>query len=358
LRRGIAVPERRNIFWCFFFIRTGCAAFVPLPPWLYVGMNTKTRLDQHLVSLGLAVSRQQAQQLIRAGRVRDPAGTLLDKPGQPVAAGLIPRVELPPRFVSRGGEKLVAALEVFPIVVADRICLDGGISTGGFTDCLLQGGARRVYGIDVGYGQTAWSLRTDARLVLRERTNLRHLQPADLYGPEDPWPDLAVADLSFISLVLVLPALGALLAPGAAEAVLLVKPQFEVGRQRVGKGGVVRDPEAHVDAITAVLTAAEGLGWHGQGVVASPITGPAGNHEYLLWLQRAPFGEAVPRESVPREEVPREAVPGGSAAVDAPGACPEPETQRMHGVSKAGARDRAEGLRRSELEALVRTTLA
>jgi hypothetical protein len=118
-----------------------------------------------------------------------------------------------------------------------------------------------------------------------------------------------------------------------------------------------------VDAITAVLTAAEGLGWHGQGVVASPITGPAGNHEYLLWLQRAPFGEAVPRESVPREEVPgeavpREEVPGGSAAVDAPGACPEPEAQRMHGVSKAGARDRAEGLRRSELEALVRTTLA
>jgi len=135
------------------------------------------------------------------------------------------------------------------------VCLDGGISTGGFTDCLLQRGARRVYGIDVGYGQTAWSLRTDPRVVLRERTNLRHLSPADLYGPDDPWPDLAVADVSFISLTRVLPALKALLQP-RAEAVLLVKPQFEVGRERVGKGGVVRDPGAHVDAITTVAAAA------------------------------------------------------------------------------------------------------
>jgi 23S rRNA (cytidine1920-2'-O)/16S rRNA (cytidine1409-2'-O)-methyltransferase len=136
----------------------------------------------------------------------------------------------------------------------------------------------------VGYGQTAWSLRTDARLVLRERTNLRHLRPDDLYGPDDPWPDLAVADLSFISLGLVLPALGALLTPGRREALLLVKPQFEVGRSRVGKGGVVRDPVAHVDAIEGVIRAGAALGWQGLGLVASPITGPAGNHEYLLWL--------------------------------------------------------------------------
>ena len=147
--------------------------------------------------------------------------------------------------------------------------------------------------MDVGYGQTAWSLRTDPRLVLRERTNLRHLSPDDLYGPEDPWPDLAVADLSFISLGLVLPALGALLAPGPREALLLVKPQFEVGRSRVGKGGVVRDPAAHLDAIEGVIRSGAALGWQALGLVASPITGPAGNHEYLLWLGSGRGAEGV-----------------------------------------------------------------
>ena len=246
-------------------------------------MARKQRLDLVLVERGLAASRQQAQQLIRAGRVRS-SDQVLDKPGHDIAPDLPLEVEQPPRFVSRGGEKLVAALEALPIRVAGRVCLDGGISTGGFSDCLFQHGASRIYGIDVGYGQTAWSLRTDARLVLRERTNLRHLRADDLYGPEDPWPDLAVADLSFISLGLVLPALGALLAPGRREALLLVKPQFEVGRSRVGKGGVVRDPVAHVDAIEGVIRAGAALGWQGLGLVASPITGPAGNHEYLLWL--------------------------------------------------------------------------
>ena len=182
-----------------------------------------------------------------------------------------------------------------PIQVAGRVCLDGGISTGGFTDCLLQHGAARVYGIDVGYGQTAWSLRTDDRVVLRERTNLRHLTPEELYGEGDPRPDLAVADVSFISLTRVLPALRALLGE-EAEAVLLVKPQFEVGRERVGKGGVVRDPAAHVQAITSVMAAAQALDWHPAGLLASPLTGPAGNHEYLLWLVRperlAAAGEA------------------------------------------------------------------
>ncbi len=260
-------------------------------------MARRQRLDLELVARGLAVSRQQAQQLIRSGRVRS-GDRVLDKPGVDVAAELELQVEQPPRFVSRGGEKLVAALEQLPIQVAGRVCLDGGISTGGFTDCLLQHGASRVYGIDVGYGQTAWSLRTDPRVVLRERTNLRHLSPDDLYGPEDPWPDLAVADVSFISLTRVLPALGALLRPAIAaldgpepagsgvEALLLVKPQFEVGRARVGKGGVVRDPAAHVDAIETVLAAALSQGWQAAGLVASPLTGPAGNHEYLLWLRR------------------------------------------------------------------------
>ena len=246
-------------------------------------MARKQRLDLVLVERGLAASRQQAQQLIRAGRVRS-SGQVLDKPGHDIAADLSLEVEQPPRFVSRGGEKLVAALDALPIRVEGRVCLDGGISTGGFSDCLLQRGASRVYGIDVGYGQTAWSLRIDPRRVLRERTNLRHLTPDDLYGPEDPWPDLAVADLSFISLGLVLPALGALLAPGRREALLLVKPQFEVGRSRVGKGGVVRDPAAHVDAIEGVIRSGTALGWQALGLVASPITGPAGNHEYLLWL--------------------------------------------------------------------------
>lgn len=252
-------------------------------------MAPRQRLDLRLVELGLVTSRQQAQQLIRAGRVRL-GDQILDKPGMAIDLGVLPAVSLPPRFVSRGGEKLAAALEKLPIVVAGRCCLDAGISTGGFSDCLLQHGASRIYGVDVGYGQTAWSLRTDPRVRLRERTNLRHLQPSDLYGPEDPWPSLAVADLSFIGLALVLPALQGLLAGGSqAEAILLVKPQFEVGRERVGKGGVVRDPLAHESAIAGVVVAAGGLAWGPRGLVGSPITGAAGNHEYLLWLGPEPW---------------------------------------------------------------------
>lgn len=253
-------------------------------------MARKQRLDLVLVERGLASSRQQAQQLIRAGRVRS-GDRVLDKPGLDVLPGLDLQVQQPPRYVSRGGEKLEAALDAFPIAIAGRVCLDGGISTGGFTDCLLQRGAARVYGVDVGYGQTAWSLRSDGRVTLRERTNLRHLTAAELYGPNDPVADLAVADVSFISLVLVLPALLALLKAPQARAeldlVVLVKPQFEVGKARVGKGGVVRDPAAHCDAIAGVVAAAQALGLRAAGLVASPITGPAGNHEYLLWLQAA-----------------------------------------------------------------------
>ena len=249
-------------------------------------MARKQRLDLELVARGLAASRQQAQQLIRAGRVRQ-GDRVLDKPGTEVLPEAELLVQQPPRYVSRGGEKLVRALEAFPVAVKGRVCLDGGISTGGFSDCLLQHGACRIYGIDVGYGQTAWILRSDPRVVLKERTNLRHLTPDALYGPEDPWPDLAVADVSFISLGLVLPALLGLLQPQAPlDLLLLVKPQFEVGKGRVGKGGVVRDPVAHCDAIAGVINAASGLGLAACGLVASPITGPAGNHEYLLWLRR------------------------------------------------------------------------
>jgi 23S rRNA (cytidine1920-2'-O)/16S rRNA (cytidine1409-2'-O)-methyltransferase len=250
-------------------------------------MASKQRLDLELVARGLVESRQQAQQVIRAGLVRS-GDQVLDKPGTDVRPDTPLQVQQRPRFVSRGGEKLAAALEAFALPVAGRICLDGGISTGGFSDCLLQAGASRIYGVDVGYGQTAWSLRSDPRVVLKERTNLRHLTPDQLYGPADPWADLAVADVSFISLTLVLPALLALLRPADPEAridlVVLVKPQFEVGRERVGKGGVVRDPAAHRAALERVMAAASGLALQACGLVASPITGPAGNHEYLLWL--------------------------------------------------------------------------
>ena len=187
------------------------------------------------------------------------------------------------RFVSRGGVKLLGAIEAFQLRVAGRVGLDAGISTGGFSDCLLQHGCRRIYGVDVGYGQLAWSLRNDQRVVLKERCNLRYLTPLELYGADGEWADLAVADLSFISLKLVLPIIRNLLKP-PRETVVLVKPQFEVGRARVGKGGVVRDATAHVDAVSAVLAAARALGWCGKAACASPITGPAGNHEYWLHL--------------------------------------------------------------------------
>ena len=270
-------------------------------------MARKQRLDLLLVERGLAGSRQLAQQLIRAGKVRS-GDRVLDKPGLEVPLEQELQVEPPPRFVSRGGEKLLRALEAFPIALPGRCCLDGGISTGGFSDCLLQHGAATVYGVDVGYGQTAWSLRTDPRLVLKERTNLRHLQPEDLYGPEDPWPDLAVADVSFIRLALVLPAIGRLLVAERREAVLLVKPQFEVGKERVGKGGVVRDPVAHSDAISGVIQAAASEGWRACGVVASPITGPAGNHEYLLWLRGGRWNDEEAAGSPPDAEAIRRLV--------------------------------------------------
>ncbi|GAX38660.1 hemolysin A [Nodularia sp. NIES-3585] len=242
----------------------------------------KQRLDTLLVELNLCPSRALAQRLIQAGEVTvnqqvvDKAGTEVD-----IAAQI--KVKVRSRFVSRGGEKLIKALDVFPISTAGRICLDGGISTGGFTDCLLQSGAKQVYGIDVGYGQVDWGLRNDPRVILRERTNLRNLTPEDLYSEGDEIPDLAVVDVSFISLTKILPALWRL-TKSPRDAVLLVKPQFEVGKSRVGKKGVVRDPDDQADAIFQVLQVACQLGWQYKGLIWSPITGPAGNIEYLLWL--------------------------------------------------------------------------
>lgn len=242
----------------------------------------KQRLDNLLVDLGLCESRQQAQRLIRAGQVRVDQ-QVVDQPGAVVNPSGQIQVKQKSPYVSRGGEKLAKALTEFSISISGRVCLDGGISTGGFTDCLLQAGAQRVYGVDVGYGQVAWRLRQDPRVILRERTNLRYLQPEELYQADQPRPDLGVMDVSFISLAKVLPAFWALLQP-PREVVLLIKPQFEVGRGKVGKKGVVRDPIDQAEAIWQVLAAAQGLGWRYQGLTWSPLLGPAGNIEYLLWL--------------------------------------------------------------------------
>ncbi len=243
----------------------------------------KLRLDVLLVERGLAPSREQAQQYARAGWVWVD-GAIADKPGASVRGDADVQVKLRPPYVSRGGEKLAGVLDGFGVDPRDRVCLDAGISTGGFTDCLLQHGAARVYGIDVGYGQVAWEIRRDPRVVLRERTNLRYLTPADLYGEGDPPADLVVADLSFISLTQVLPALYRL-AAAPQEMLLLVKPQFEVGKGRVGKGGIVRDPNARAEAIANVVAAATGLGLQVLGMAPSPLRGRTGNQEYWLHVR-------------------------------------------------------------------------
>ena len=248
----------------------------------------KQRLDLLLVERNLCGSRQLAQRWIQAGEVRV-NGAVVDKSGTEILLSAEIEVKDRARFVSRGGEKLAKALASFEIATLDRVCLDAGISTGGFTDCLLQAGAKQVYGIDVGYGQVDWKIRTDERVILRERTNIRHLTPVELYGEPTEGtypvtlPDLAVVDVSFIAIAKILPALGTLLTV-PKELLLLVKPQFEVGRQAIGKGGVVRDLSAQAGAIFGVLAAAGDLGWHYRGVTWSPLVGPAGNIEYLLWL--------------------------------------------------------------------------
>ena len=247
-------------------------------------MSKKSRLDLHLLTKGLAKSRQEAQRLIRAGKVKTVNGQILDKPGHEVLKNLEIEVTQPLRYVSRGGDKLAEALNQFPLNIKNRVCLDAGISTGGFTDCLLQSGAAKVYGVDVGYGQTAWSIRNDPRVVLFERTNIRYLTPEKLFNDGDPIPDFAVADLSFISLKIVLPSIKSLLQRTQSELLVLVKPQFEVGKDKVGKGGVVRDHFLHAEAIKGVVQESKKCGWYPKGIIASPLKGPAGNQEYLLWM--------------------------------------------------------------------------
>lgn len=240
----------------------------------------RARLDAELVRRGLARSREHAAELIAAGRVSlygrtaaKPA-TAVD-PGAPVLVITDPDDE---HWASRGAHKLLGALDAFANVeVTGRRCLDAGASTGGFTDVLLRRGAAEVVAVDVGYGHLIWRLRNDPRVAVLERTNVRYLQPADIGGGVD----LIVADLSFISLVTVLPALTGLTKPGA-DLIPMVKPQFEIGRERLGNGGVVRDPEQRAETVLTVAEAAAGLGWATVGVTASPLPGPSGNVEYFL----------------------------------------------------------------------------
>lgn len=261
-------------------------------------MPARARLDAELVRRGLARSREQAAELIAAGRVAV-AGQTASKSATQVAKDTPVTVagdDEDATYVSRGGHKLAGALAAFGgLSVAGKRCLDAGASTGGFTDVLLRAGAAQVVAVDVGYGQLAWSLRTDERVAVLDRVNVRALEPAQVAPP----PQVVVADLSFISLTVVLPALVGCAAPGADFA-LMVKPQFEVGRGRVGAGGVVRSPDDRADAVRTVCAAAATLGLGVRGVTASPLPGPSGNVEYFVWFTAGapPLDEAALRAAI------------------------------------------------------------
>ena len=266
-------------------------------------MPRRSRLDAELVRRGLARSREHAVALISEGRV-DVGGSRAAKPATGIEAGTPVVVRTDPderSWVSRGAHKLLGALAAFDVPVGGRRALDAGASTGGFTEVLLDRGAVSVAAVDVGYGELAWRLRTDERVRVLERTNVRTLEPEQIGGAVD----LVVADLSFISLRLVLPALTACALPDA-DLLPMVKPQFEVGRERLGAGGVVRDPGQRAGTVLDVARAAAALGWGAAGVVASPLPGPAGNVEFFLWLRR----EAAPEEDRLQEMV-RSAVEEG-----------------------------------------------
>jgi 23S rRNA (cytidine1920-2'-O)/16S rRNA (cytidine1409-2'-O)-methyltransferase len=242
--------------------------------------KVKERIDVALVARGLCESREKAARLLLAGSVTVD-GKRVDKPGVLVAPSADLRVTARPKFVSRGGDKLVHALDAFAVSPKGRVCIDVGASTGGFTHCLLEGGASRVYAVDVGQGQLDASLRADGRVVVMEKTNARQLPP-------DAFPDapvLATLDVSFISLEKVLPSVFAVLT-AEGEAVALVKPQFEIGKGLVGKGGVVRDAAHHRTVVSRVARFCVLHGWHVRAVTASPLKGPKGNREFFLHLTR------------------------------------------------------------------------
>jgi len=246
----------------------------------------KKRLDEFIVDKGLAETTQKAQALIMAGLV-------LVNEQKITKAGQLVDNKLPVRllgnqnpFVGRGGLKLQKALQTFVLDVANRTCLDIGASTGGFTDCLLQNGAKKVFAIDVGYGQLDWKIRSDKRVVVIEKTNIRYLTPQKLYGSIlIERATLAVIDVSFISLTQVLPAVKELLAPGVSEVVTLVKPQFEAPREAVPKGGVIKDETVYAVVLTKIKAEAERLGFKVLGETDSPIFGADGNREFFLWLK-------------------------------------------------------------------------
>jgi 23S rRNA (cytidine1920-2'-O)/16S rRNA (cytidine1409-2'-O)-methyltransferase len=246
----------------------------------------RSRLDAELVRRGLARSREHASELVAAGKVKV-SGAVAMKPATGVGADAPIVVNTSetddPGYASRGAYKLVGALEAFSgVTVKGRRCLDAGASTGGFTDVLLRNDAASVIAVDVGYGQLVWALQTDDRITVMDRTNVRTLTLEAIGDPVD----LVVSDLSFISLTLVLPALIGLVRDDG-DLVLMVKPQFEVGKERLGKGGVVRDPELRADAVRGVARKVAELGWGIEGMAASPLPGPAGNVEYFLWIRKS-----------------------------------------------------------------------
>lgn len=244
----------------------------------------KERLDKYLTDLGYFETKSKAAAAILAGHVKinDEYITKAGFQINPTKEYEIVVKSMP--FVSRGGFKLKKALDTFPVKIEGRICLDAGASTGGFTDCLLQNGAKFVYAADVGYGQLDWKIRSDERVKTIERTNLKNCSINDIYDTNEPVADLLVSDLSFISLTKVLPNLKNLLSPDFHEMILLIKPQFEAGKEKVEKGGVVRDKKVHQEVIENVINCAKELNYSINDLTFSSIKGPSGNIEYLIWL--------------------------------------------------------------------------
>ena len=244
----------------------------------------KERLDKYLTDLGYFETKSKAAAAILAGHVKinDEYITKAGFQINPTKEYEIVVKSMP--YVSRGGFKLKKALDTFPVQIEDRICLDAGASTGGFTDCLLQNGAKFVYAADVGYGQLDWKIRSDARVKPIERTNLKNCAFTDIYAENEPIADLLVSDMSFISLTKVLPNLKTLLNPNFHEMILLIKPQFEAGKEKVEKGGVVRDKKVHQEVIQNVINCAKDLGYKINDLTYSAIKGPSGNIEYLIWI--------------------------------------------------------------------------
>lgn len=247
-------------------------------------MQNKERLDKYLTDLGYFDTKSKASAAILAGHVKI-NDEYITKSGYQINLAKEYEIEVKSMpFVSRGGFKLKKAIDTFNPIIKDRVCFDAGASTGGFTDCLLQNGAKFVYAVDVGYGQLDWKIRSDEKVKTIEKTNLKICTFDDIYAQGEDVADLLVSDLSFISLTKVLPNLKTLLNPNFHEMICLIKPQFEAGKDKVEKGGVVRDPKIHKEVIENVIECAKSLTYSIKGLTYSSIKGPAGNIEYLIWL--------------------------------------------------------------------------